>query len=534
MALDLDSLLQVAPESFDPENIEADHDGLNESDSGSDDQQDVASKRRHYVDMDKSQMRKTRLTDSNALDSGKYKATRTSRAEMFGDDNFENMSQDSDHDEDDDEDGLDALHHRGEQDSNDSQLTDEIDSDDQISEVEDFDDDEELSGEDSSPSQQEEFDDGDESESEASQESESENASSNSAAIKDGSITKSQGKKRKGLQHDGDQPSGSQASSDDLIAQLHSRQKQDAEKGKQVQKQVRSWEQALRTRIAMQKVSTQVNRLPSSSELQSCLEGAPNLLADLDQAAAELEGMADKLLSIRSRLWPKNVKASERDIAAKINLEASGPKVLRDLEQTIEPYRRALLARWSDKIAAAPDSKSTLGGKLQLRAMNQGIVQQLDQAMNSDTLSQLVERTQVWRSPDANRISTSSSSSSDPSSERDVDVFDDSDFYAQLLRDLVENAALTQTGTSAYATDALQAKKRKRAVDVRASKGRRIRYQVIEKAQNFMPPIPRVTWSDEQAQRLFIRLAGAQPDQDDEEPMQDASVGDTLGFRLVA
>lgn len=48
----------------------------------------------------------------------------------------------------------------------------------------------------------------------------------------------------------------------------------------------------------------------------------------------------------------------------------------------------------------------------------------------------------------------------------------------------------------------------KRAIDTRASKGRRIRYEVHEKLAHFMPPVPRETWSEAQRDRLFRQLAG--------------------------
>ena len=73
----------------------------------------------------------------------------------------------------------------------------------------------------------------------------------------------------------------------------------------------------------------------------------------------------------------------------------------------------------------------------------------------------------------------------------------------------------------------MRSKAPKRAVDTRASKGRRLRcvglsrfslsaheltvcfsYEVHEKAAHFMPPVPRETWTTEQRQRLFAQLGG--------------------------
>lgn len=53
--------------------------------------------------------------------------------------------------------------------------------------------------------------------------------------------------------------------------------------------------------------------------------------------------------------------------------------------------------------------------------------------------------------------------------------------------------------------------KRKKTVDTKASKGRKLRYHVHEKLQNFMVPIPaqRGAWHEEQIDELFASLLGS-------------------------
>lgn len=46
-------------------------------------------------------------------------------------------------------------------------------------------------------------------------------------------------------------------------------------------------------------------------------------------------------------------------------------------------------------------------------------------------------------------------------------------------------------------------------MDTKASKGRKLRYEVHEKLQNFMVPVtPRGAWHDEQIDELFSSLMG--------------------------
>lgn len=96
----------------------------------------------------------------------------------------------------------------------------------------------------------------------------------------------------------------------------------------------------------------------------------------------------------------------------------------------------------------------------------------------------------------------------------DVEVYDDGDFYAQLLRDVIENRSLgsssldPSTLADVRGMSARQRKNKSKAVDTRASKGRKIRYDVHEKLQNFMVPIEAAQWHAEQTDELFASLLG--------------------------
>ena len=86
--LDVNALLNVAPESFDPEDeYRNDVDGSDEEPRENDENMSEKAARQHYVDVESSQMRrKARLTESDVLDKPQYQSVKASRAEMFGDD----------------------------------------------------------------------------------------------------------------------------------------------------------------------------------------------------------------------------------------------------------------------------------------------------------------------------------------------------------------------------------------------------------------------------------------------------------------
>ena len=108
-------------------------------------------------------------------------------------------------------------------------------------------------------------------------------------------------------------------------------------------------------------------------------------------------------------------------------------------------------------------------------------------------------------------------------------IYDDADFYTVLLRELVEQRMAD--GSSAHASLPTQnghgigtengngtlpllpgmkdrALRVKKNVDTKASKGRKMRYTVHEKLQNFMAPEDRGVWGERQRAELFSGLLG--------------------------
>ena len=72
-------------------------------------------------------------------------------------------------------------------------------------------------------------------------------------------------------------------------------------------------------------------------------------------------------------------------------------------------------------------------------------------------------------------------------------------------------------------------------VDTKASKGRKMRYNVHEKLQNFMAPEDRTTWGERQADELFGSLFGqtmSLREQDDMEDVIDEVGQDDVGLVL--
>ncbi|KAG8825399.1 rRNA-processing protein bfr2 [Serendipita sp. 399] len=117
-----------------------------------------------------------------------------------------------------------------------------------------------------------------------------------------------------------------------------------------------------------------------------------------------------------------------------------------------------------------------------------------------------------------------------PLQAEEIELFDDADFYQQLLREVIEGKAVNgntlvlsvarsppltfirfvSSGYDENDGTGHRPKKLKKQVDTRASKGRKLRYEVHEKIQNFMVPVPTIIdgWHEEKIDELFASLLG--------------------------
>eukprot|EP00928_Gymnodinium_smaydae_P008350 TRINITY_DN13039_c0_g1_i1.p1 TRINITY_DN13039_c0_g1~~TRINITY_DN13039_c0_g1_i1.p1 ORF type:complete len:470 (+),score=163.91 TRINITY_DN13039_c0_g1_i1:158-1567(+) len=103
-----------------------------------------------------------------------------------------------------------------------------------------------------------------------------------------------------------------------------------------------------------------------------------------------------------------------------------------------------------------------------------------------------------------------------PAGGEEFDIYDDRDFYVQLLREVLAGggSAGDETRELQAELQGRRAKKQKQRTDVerRASKGRKIRYVPIERLQNFMAPRPRGDIGDAMEallQSLYAKAKGA-------------------------
>lgn len=174
-------------------------------------------------------------------------------------------------------------------------------------------------------------------------------------------------------------------------------------------------------------------------------------------------------------------------------------------------YTVDTLSKWSAKVQAVaptvllPDARGSFlrDGKAPV-----GVVTLIDDVLRADG-AKLLGRTRQRRYKHT-RLGVVQGNAEDDDAPADADIFDDTDFYQQLLRDVVQaRGGMAGSGEQPWMAEQRDRKARKKkVVDTKASKGRKLRYEVHTKLQNFMVPVPvgGADWHEEQIDGLFSSL----------------------------
>ncbi|RKP07141.1 apoptosis-antagonizing transcription factor [Thamnocephalis sphaerospora] len=315
--------------------------------------------------------------------------------------------------------------------------------------------------------------------------------------------------------------------------------KSDVSKGIDVRHQLTLWDTLLDARIRLQKSVTLANQLPQAStiyfvdmsDFDSFADGAEDALA---RTRRQVHGLLDSLLDLRVTMLEHNTmhdmqldelrqrKRPHQDDEEDSD-ESDEETVWHDMQRfstAFQPFADETLEKWSGKVqmaAGIPINKK-------FKAINQGARAQIEQILADK--ERLVKRTQLKRTDyqiigkttpselKAEEPAITQDAAKNPLDNHDTEVFDDTDFYQQLLRELIESRMVDTDDPLAlgvrWAALKQQTKQNKKKVDRKASKGRRLRYHVHEKLQNFMVPIPTGSWHESMVEELYTSLLGRQ------------------------
>lgn len=271
----------------------------------------------------------------------------------------------------------------------------------------------------------------------------------------------------------------------------------DVAKGEAVKTQRKTFDTLLNTRIRLQKALISTNSMAAEQHKEAT---APDASVSAAEAAALtlLNNLTDLRISLEeSRTGEKRKRTTFDASTSSSDIWSS----IKSTEKAAVPHRKSVLERWSNKTKATTvtNNKARLNASAQ-----QTLTEVLDSQLNS---SHLVTRTQTPRS-------CAPLQSAHKGAQPDAAIYDDADFYGLLLKELLEqrSADVNANGTSEFVVQApwqvAREAKTKKVVDTKASKGRRLRYTVQEKLQNFMAPEERGEWGERQRDELFGSLFG--------------------------
>ncbi|KAM4574288.1 protein AATF [Fundulus diaphanus] len=329
---------------------------------------------------------------------------------------------------------------------------------------------------------------------------------------------------------------------------------EEVEKGRAVKNQLALWDQLLEGRIRLQKALVTANQLPQPPAFAEFKRrGGAEYAGALKNSHKALKALQRSLLELHDQLLYQSPdtrsiaaggpdagseeqdmisdgeeqETSARDVGApkrKLDL-AEYPDFMAKRFAAFLPYRNATLQKWHDKTRLATGKSSKGFG-----AFDRNILTQVEQVLMDR--ERLLRRTQTRRSEYRvlGKIETPAVAPQDVLAEGedgahplkanahlkdlDEDIFDDDDFYHQLLRELIERKTSVADpndqvamGRQWLAIQKLRSKIKKK-VDTKASKGRKVRFHVHSKLVNFMAPVDHSSMSDEARSELYRGLFG--------------------------
>ncbi|PSS35933.1 Protein AATF like [Actinidia chinensis var. chinensis] len=287
----------------------------------------------------------------------------------------------------------------------------------------------------------------------------------------------------------------------DLLRNLNHHKDEDLLKGQAVKNQKAIWDKTLELRFLLQKAFSSSNRLPKEPLKSSFCDSDSGVNDAYSDLITSSKRTLDSLLELQEALLEKNpsiAQASDGNSTQPLkHSEASSTSngggdqewsQIWEIHSRIAPFRNKSIDKWQRKTQVTTGAAAIKG---KLHAFNQNVSEQVAAYMRDS--SRMIKGMQQNRStvaifgtvPDAE----GKAKGQDIKEDGDPELLDDSEFYQQLLKEFFETFDPASSEAAFYALKRMQTKKRK-IVDRRASKSRKIRYNVHEKIVNFMAPQP--------------------------------------------
>jgi len=331
-------------------------------------------------------------------------------------------------------------------------------------------------------------------------------------------------------------------------------------KGLATKSQLDILDKLLESRIRLQKSLQVCNQLPQTDTMQEFRdEATPQVRESYESAKSSMKELLNKLIALQDNLCETNSETSAILTTGKMTSTDPGdeeiPSDTEDEDEEVEKekkdppanelnlpskrkhtltlseygeevtkrhkafqtFQESTINKWHEKtrLASSVSSKN-------FASFDKSVTQQIKQVLMDK--ERLIKRTQLSRVPlkvlgkqeDALANEHSGDNADLHLKNYDENIFDDGDFYHEMLKELIERKS------NIDADDPVAAGRRwlelqklrskiKRKVDTRASKGRKVRYDVHTKLVSFMAPQNVGRMGDQARNNLFASLFGQKP-----------------------
>ncbi|BFZ56519.1 rRNA-processing protein bfr2 [Savitreella phatthalungensis] len=299
----------------------------------------------------------------------------------------------------------------------------------------------------------------------------------------------------------------------------------DANKGRAVKAQITVFETLLDARIRMQRLVQDANKASPLHTAEKADDGAL-------KATHSCLKLVETLYDLRARMIARDLEPNQygnlkRKWAAKVDKPVDLSTISADVTEkrdVLNSWRDSILMKWARRVNATNGHAQDSSRKFKAFRSTERLdpVQQL-RDLKGDR-SRFAQRARTKRFLSASQQATA---------EDDEVVYDDGDYYQDLLRELIDSRTIDATDQSTSADagltgasrlvaqrNAMHAEQRRRQLDrrgrdgapldTRASKGRKLRFNIHEKLQNFLAPEMTMqnNWHEGQVDELFGSLLG--------------------------
>jgi len=292
-----------------------------------------------------------------------------------------------------------------------------------------------------------------------------------------------------------------------VAANLSQSVRADVEKGRAVKQQRIAFDAFLNLRIKLQKALVAVNSIPLAVDQD--MRKNQDAVNRAETTAMTLFNNLSSLLSSLDRARTGK-KRKHSEISSSMGIEPIWDEIQAFQTENIS-HQKSTLDFWTFK---SRSTTTVLQSRKLSTSQNEQSLTDVLAGQLSD-MQRLISRTRIPRS--CAPIQAAQASKKQEPSTLEIEslpIYDDADFYSLLLQNLISQRSDDATSISALNMNvmepwqAVREAKVKKVVDTRASKGRKLRYTVHEKLQNFMAPEDRSTWGSRQCDELFGSLFG--------------------------